>query len=310
MRMLSANPSSVSMSVTCGVVTLNEENTIGRALQAMIREASSVDGEVIVVAGGSDRTVEIVRSMISGLGRGRLIVDSAPRGKPAALNMLIKEASGDVVILTDGDTFIEQGSVSRLLRELCDDEIGAVSGRVIGSNPDQNLITLVCEEMNTLMHLSRIEELRRNRTIELASGYLVAVRKSLCPTIPENMNSDDGYVSRAVRMQGFRIAYASDAVVRINYPSTLSDFLKQKSRTRFGHLQLNEVMPLSGHRDMRSELSNLLNLAFKKRDPSKHVFIIAVAAALSAIAWSIAVLRMKMPWLWKKPIWQPIRSTK
>jgi len=295
---------------TIGLVSLNEEGTIGRALQAIIAESEENDSEIIVVAGGTDRTVEIARNMLGGRARAKLIVDSEPRGKPAALNTIFSAASGAILILSDGDVEIQRGSIKKLLDAMSSSDVGASSGRVIGAPGRYNGVQKVSDLMTEMMHRSRLASSQSSGGINLASGYLYAIRKDLAKRVPENVNSDDGYLSLCVKSSGKKVAYVPGATVAINYPRTLDDFIKQKMRTRYGHLQLGRDFPSAPSRSAGTEINEYRLLWESARTRGYGLSTCALAVVLTGLVWTAAYIREYMPWLFRKKVWQPIRSTK
>ena len=308
--MAAAQTSTPPTTASVALVSLNEENTIGRAVRAFIGECSETGSEIIVMAGGKDRTVENAREALKDFPRSRLILDSNPRGKPAALNAMFSVANGPVMILSDGDVEVHPGSVRTLLDALKSDDVGAASGRVVGIPGKYNTIEKACDLMTEMMHLSRTKSYEAKGTLELASGYLYAIRKDLVRTVPEGTNSDDGFLSLCVRSAGKRVAYAPGAVVAIRYPRTLGDFIKQKMRTRFGHMQLKNEFKDSSPRSARGEAGEFRLLSEAARSRGHGPWVVVVAMVLTGLVWVAAYMRKYLPWLFRKRVWQPISSTK
>ena len=293
-----------------GLVSLNEENTVGQALSVLIDEANANNSRVVVMAGGRDRTMTIVQSLANGNPCVLFVPDTEPRGKPAALNKMFALMNTPIVILSDGDVRVKAGAVRLLTDAMAANDVGAASGRVVGIPGDYNGIEKACDLMTEMMHLSRIKRFRTSGTLELATGYLYGIKREFVRDIPEDMNSDDGFLSLCVRSAGKRIAYVPAAQVAIRYPGTLADFVKQKMRTRTGHLQLMAEFRGSSPRSARSEIGEyrLMREAAESRGYGFSVSILALV--LTGLAWSAAYMRRYLPWLFRKRVWQPIGSTK
>lgn len=296
--------------VTIGLVTLNEEKVIAGSLGALIDESRNINSEIVVVAGGTDRTIDIVSDSLLRARKSKLLRDSTPRGKPAALNWLVRESRGEILVLSDGDVTIRKGSIRGLVDAFSDDGVGCATGKVIGAGSAYNTVQRVCDAAAEAMDLSRYEQYLRTGSVSLASGYIIAVRKSLMPIIPEDTNSDDGYISAYVRSKGFRIAYVESAIVEIKFPRTLSDYIKQKSRTRYGHLQVRRQFR---EEDARSPFNDLKDFArsFVGGSGRKHrAYISVLALILTGFVWIVAMLRMRAPWLFRRHVWEAVKSTK
>jgi glycosyltransferase involved in cell wall biosynthesis len=60
--------------VTIGLVTLNEEKVIAGSLGALIDESRNINSEIVVVAGGTDRTIDIVSDSLLRARKSKLLV--------------------------------------------------------------------------------------------------------------------------------------------------------------------------------------------------------------------------------------------
>ncbi|UCE92290.1 MAG: glycosyltransferase [Methanobacteriota archaeon] len=301
------------LSLTLGLVTLNEEGTIGASLGALLGEMNHLDVEceIIVVAGGQDGTVGIVQAMLDCNPRAKVIVDASPRGKPAALNTIFSSSRGDIVVLSDGDVVVGPGAIKLLLRAFDDPEVGCTSGRVLGAFGQYNHVMRASSLINDLMHLSRNERQKSEMSLDLASGYLLAVRRDLVDQIPVGVKSDDGYISLMTLSRGYRIAYAEDAIVYVNFPRSVSDFINQKMRTRYGHMELKDHFGGEVGRTAFRELRDMLKHSkAARRVGSYGMGTVMIALLLLAACWTYAYVRRIAPFLFKSPVWRPIKSTK
>ena len=112
--------------VSVVIPAYNEAAGIAATVRSMAASRYRGRLEIIVVDDGStDDTAAIAR----GLGIPDVYVITQPNtGKPGALNRGIAEARSEILVLVDGDTVFEPGTIERLVAPLSDPEIGAVSG--------------------------------------------------------------------------------------------------------------------------------------------------------------------------------------
>lgn len=97
------------------------------------------------------------------------------------------------------------------------------------------------------------------------SGYLYAIKfvDGLFP-IPPNVRAEDAYISKKLVDLGYLIGYAPEALAYVRFPKNFSDWVKQKTRSLGGNVQLAGV----GYRH-----SSVLAKGFKLRllhTPSKE----------------------------------------
>jgi len=100
--------------VSVVIPVYNEEQAIGDDLDLIIKtmEASDYDYEIIVVDDGStDSSADIVRQR----SQVKLIRHPYNRGTGAARTTAIKQAKGDVIVMTDGDGTYPNQDIPRLL---------------------------------------------------------------------------------------------------------------------------------------------------------------------------------------------------
>src|SRR5258706_3239695 len=126
------------MRVSVAVPAYNEEQNIGLLIDALrtqrTRRAEIV--EIVVVASGcTDRTAQIVREKQDGRGvRVRLIVESARRGKVAAINTYLRHGDPHVdgICLSSADVLAAPDAVERLVAcLLINHDIGMAGARPV-----------------------------------------------------------------------------------------------------------------------------------------------------------------------------------
>lgn len=284
-----------------------EEETIGRALEAFLTQELPSDYEMLVVC-PDDRTAAVVTSYAARNERIWLVRDQG-KGKPAALNLALKMARGDLVVLSDGDVYVSPGAVHALLLPFGDSRVGIVTGRPVSISPRDTMLgywshLLVDAEAH------RLRTLRANQGAFLeCSGYLYAFWRSLVGPIPEDSLAEDGLISYRVWQQGYRTAYAPDALVYVKYPSSYQDWLKQKIRSAGGYAQ-GYMQASKGMRSFRNEaLSGAWAALCYARGFRELVWTLLLLAARVHL-W----LRVEWDIKWrKKPfatVWQRVNSTK
>ena len=192
------------------------------------------DAELLVVC-PDDETTAVVHHFSETHPQIRHIQDPGA-GKPAALNIGLAAAQGDIVVLSDGDIVVAEEALAPLLAPFADENVGAVTGHPLSSSPRDTKLGYWSHLLTEGAHKER---LRRDALGEflLCSGYLFAYRKALIEHIPEDALSEDAVISHRIAEQGYRIRYAADSLVYVKYPTTYHDWLIQKVRSAGGYAQ-------------------------------------------------------------------------
>jgi cellulose synthase/poly-beta-1,6-N-acetylglucosamine synthase-like glycosyltransferase len=224
------------LSVTAIVPAYNEEVGIERTVRSLLA-STEVDIEVVVVDDGStDRTSEIV-GMITDP---RLVlVRQANAGKAAALNRGIGRAQHDLIVMMDGDTVFEPGTVAALAGAFADPTVGAVSGNTKVGNRSgllgrwQHIEYVIGFNLDRRMY----DHLRCMPTVPGAVG---AFRRSALEAVGGlslDTLAEDTDVTMAIQRAGWRVVYRQDAVAWTEAPATIDALWRQRYRWSYGTMQ-------------------------------------------------------------------------
>jgi len=243
------------------------------------------------------------------------------KGKPYALKLALKKAKGDIVILTDGDTFFGENAVAELIKPFENEKIGGVSGRPISQDSRDNILGywghLLSESgdhrrKNTMQEVMNTKYYVSGDTFYPMSGYIMAMR-NVDLNIPANVLSDDAYISYSLRNDGYEIGYAPRAVCYVKYPTNLKDYYKQKVRSLGGFKQLEKFGVFKKDKQSRSFLIEL----------PYSFFVLKYAKNLKELIWSLLLFPVRLlTWIkifWERDVlqkdmpstgWERIESTK
>ena len=194
--------------------------------------------QILVVSDGSTDATDAIAAEFAGEGVDLLRVPRA--GKPAALNAGIRQAAGEILVLTDVRQELEPESVERLVACFADPAVGVVSGELLIRRGALH------EEANIGLYW-RFESWMRKQLSALdsmfgATGPFYAMRRSLAVTIPEDALLDDVYLPLSAFFRGFRLIVEPQARA-IDYPTTLDTEFRRKVRTLAGNYQIVGYFP-------------------------------------------------------------------
>jgi cellulose synthase/poly-beta-1,6-N-acetylglucosamine synthase-like glycosyltransferase/peptidoglycan/xylan/chitin deacetylase (PgdA/CDA1 family) len=225
----------VTEPVTVIVPAYNEAAGIEAAVRSIAASGHPV--EIIVVDDGStDGTADIVEAL--GL-PGVIVLRKENGGKPSALNAGLQAASHEIVVMVDGDTVFEPGTVHALIQPLADPRVGAVSGNTKVANRGGILGAWQHIEYVVGFNLDR-------RLFDLAEcmptvpGAIGAFRRSavLCAGgVSSDTLAEDTDLTMALCRDGWRVVYRDDARAWTEAPATLGALWKQRYRWCYGTLQ-------------------------------------------------------------------------
>ncbi len=290
------------------LTTAQEAITVTKALDA-IRKNRLEKSDEILIAVPDQETKKVIEVYAKKDQRIRIIQD-AGTGKPDALNILLKEAKGDILILTDGDVFIEKNAFMHLMKELEKKEVGAVSGHPIALNDKNTMLGYWAHLLTEVgAHETRQQLIKSGKPI-VCSGYLFALRNGLIKEIPGESLSDDAIITNLVRAKGMKIGYAPEARVYVYYPETLKDWLKQKRRSTAGYIQMRSLIKKKDQ--MRSFLKESGGI-FRALRYGKNVKEYLWTAALIGIRlylWLLIFYDIKIKQKGVKELWARVESTK
>lgn len=215
-----------------GIMAYNEEPNIERTVRAVLeqRGPSMSIKEVIVVASGcTDRTVPIVADLALAQPRVRLCVQEQREGKASAINLFLKQADSEVVILIGADIIPETGAFEKLCAPFRDPQIGMVGGRPVPVNDPSTFMG------HTVHLLWRLHDRVARVTPKL--GEVIAFR-NVISGIPTNSAVDEISIQALISQLGYHLLYKPDSVVYNKGPVNLKDYLKQRRRIYAGHLKV------------------------------------------------------------------------
>jgi cellulose synthase/poly-beta-1,6-N-acetylglucosamine synthase-like glycosyltransferase len=286
------------------ITAFKEEKTIGKVLSSISNQKISEKFEIIVSC-PDEETAAVVKEYMKKHKRIILLRDKG-EGKPAALNLIFKKAKGRVLILTDGDVTLGKNSIRNLLKHFKDCKIGAVSGRPIPIINKKSLLFDWANISYRKMHEMRLKESKEN-TLWHVSGYLYAIRNGIVKEIPKDSLIDDAVIGWIVKSRMHKIAYEPKAIVRVKFPSTLTDFIKQKARVRAGFYQMKKwygVQP----RKLTNELSYGLEHLLRKHS-FKNLLSFLLICMVYLFSWIYGWWLIKTQKSFTE-IWKRIKSTK
>jgi cellulose synthase/poly-beta-1,6-N-acetylglucosamine synthase-like glycosyltransferase len=279
-----------------------EEKTIGRAIETLLQ---GFTGDFELVLGCPDQETYLAgqaKMQELGLADHLVFVKDEGKGKPIAIKIMMDKAKGDIWILGDGDVWFGNNVIEKMLKHFEDPEVMAVTGRPVSADKADNMMGYYGHLLTDAAHHKRNIDLNdaqgygrlfiKKRPFFPVSGYLFAMRKTdIRP--PADTLVEDAYISTVIFNRGGRIAYEPEAIVYVKFPSTLSDYFKQKKRSVGGYVQLWKYGIVSPQTNTRSF----------SRELEYFWFPLRYAKSLAQLWWSLLFYPIRF-WLWLKIFWE------
>ncbi|HEY6360340.1 MAG TPA: glycosyltransferase family 2 protein [Vicinamibacterales bacterium] len=190
--------------------------------------------EVVIASdGSSDQTSRVVR--LAADPRVRLLESPLRRGKASVLNAAFRAVRGEIVLLSDANTFTDGGALRRMVRWFADPRIGVVCGRLVLTDrvTGENVDSLYWRYET---FLKRCEG--RLGALLGANGAIYAVRRSCFTGIRRDTIVDDFVIPLLIRQRcGSTLVYDDSAVAYEETPPDLGTEFRRRSRIGAGGFQ-------------------------------------------------------------------------
>jgi cellulose synthase/poly-beta-1,6-N-acetylglucosamine synthase-like glycosyltransferase len=198
--------------VTIVVTAYNEEKGIKAKLDNLFELDYPQDKLQIIVASdaSSDNTDAIVKAY--GDPRVSLLRVEGREGKTACQNEAVRAAQGDIVLFTDATTEVDATTLTAMVENFADPEVGCVAGRLIYVDT-QNSLTGSGGTAYWEYELSLRKAETRLGSLVGVSGCLYAVRRSAYRDISPSLISDF-VIALDMREQGLRTVLEPNGICR------------------------------------------------------------------------------------------------
>ena len=185
------------MKISVLITAYKEPKQVKRAIDYLLKDKEGIFE--ILISAPDRHTIKVIKNISKVETKVKLIEEKERLGKPNAVNNLIKQAKGDILILTDGDCYIKKGSVKAITESFKKSKnIGIITGKVLTVNSKSNLLGFWSHFLVNCANKIRQEKTLNNQFF-FASGYLLAVKRELVDfKIPNNCLVDDAFISKKV----------------------------------------------------------------------------------------------------------------
>jgi len=242
------------ITVTIGTAAFNEAKNVGAMLSSVLSQSeNTISIKKILVSsdGSTDKTVKIVKSFKDR--RISVLAHTIRKGQPTRINEILQRSKTDYLVILDADTVLGSSkAIENILKPFArDNRIGVVAGNTIPV-PGH---TFLEKAANNYIYARQALQKKYNfgKKALVAHAYLAFSRRFLLEYhLPREVMNGDAYSYFESIRRGFKFSYAHNSVVYYRSPSTIKEYVKQKTRQIAGGRQLEQYF---GHSAVADGLS-------------------------------------------------------
>ena len=232
--------SSYQPKVTLIIPTYNEASVIGKKLEntQQIDYPEDKLQVILVDSASTDDTLGVCERFLEKNSLPfpiKLLHEEKRMGKSHALNKALEYAEGEIIAISDADSFWEPDSLRKIVPFFSDPSVGAVTGREELINLEQTIHTLSEGVYRKFYYTLRLGESKVHSTL-IFQGELSLYRRSVLEKFEDRAGySDDTGTVINIVSRGYRCIFIPEAVFHDTAAYSLHGRLVLKSR-RAQHL--------------------------------------------------------------------------
>ncbi|MBK2108806.1 glycosyltransferase family 2 protein [Francisella tularensis] len=231
--------------VSCIITAYSEGKDILLTLKSLEEQLYKGHIEVLILIDGADvnkKTLDVAmrykKSFVANNKRSLKVIPKWHRGGHASSsNLGFNLSTGEIIIMLDGDTSVDNDMVSNMVQQFVDSNVVGCSGTLRVRNIRKNLLTRMQGiEYMLGIHMSRIG-LASINSINNVSGAFGAFRKSFLSKTTRWRNGSAEDLDLTLRLQSYfkrhkhlRIVHSQDSIAHTDVPETPWQLIKQRLR--------------------------------------------------------------------------------
>lgn len=222
----------------------DEENVIEKCLQSILNVNYPRDKiEIIIIDGSSDSTTDICKKFeTENPGIVKVIREDNPHGKPSALNLGLKHATGEIIAVFDADNIVEKDALIKAVEYLQDNTV-AIQGKTKCLNKDQSLLAkLIHFEQEAWQQLMLMGREKLGLFVPF-TGSCLFIRREFLEELrgwDENCLAEDVELStRLLYEKNAKVKFAPDVISWQTAPNKLKTLIEQRGRWYRGYMEVS-----------------------------------------------------------------------
>jgi cellulose synthase/poly-beta-1,6-N-acetylglucosamine synthase-like glycosyltransferase len=219
-------------SVSIILVGHNEEDALEACVRSLHEQSISGFEIVIVSDGSTDRMTQRARKLVKRGLAARVLSTDLRGGKSSGINLACAFATGEIIINVDCDCSFDRYAIERLIEPFADPRIGAACGDIAPRNSNASIITQF-QEIEYLQSISVGKRVAAAlNQVVCVSGAFGAFRRTALDDIGgfDVGGGEDLDMTIRLRLKGWQVAYAPEAVCYTDVPETVYQYIHQRLR--------------------------------------------------------------------------------
>jgi N-acetylglucosaminyltransferase len=162
-------------------------------------------------------------------------------GKRSALGAGIREATGELLVLTDSDTWWQEDLLTNVQMPFADPLVGAVGTHQNVNKRDTSVWRRIADWLVNIRYLDYVPAMGRVGAVPCVSGRTAVYRRAAVMPVLEHMedeffmgrrciSGDDGRLTWLVLASGYKTVHQSSAHALSMFPASFRAFVKQRVR--------------------------------------------------------------------------------
>jgi len=284
-----------------GIIVHNEAKNIRTILDSALKQKlNQVEiSEIIVVSSGSsDDTNNIVTSLTTNNPKIKLLTEEKRNGKASGVNIFIKNAKNNVLVLSSGDLLLKEDCVEKLCIPFINSNVGMTG---VHSIPVNDINTFWGYAAHILWELHHQVSLKNPKM-----GEMVAFRRCF-ESLDKTTSMDEASIELLIKHNNLEVVYVPDAIIYNRSPSKLSEFIAVRRRNFSGHISIKNEMK---YEVATLNLSGLIQLIPLVIDfTPKHLLYTFLTAAIEVYSRLLGYLDYKFG-LKQHVIWETAHTAR
>ena len=232
---VSASKMDVQPFVSIVIPTYNRKEMLKECIDSLIMQSYPTCEIIIIDDGSTDGT----KGLLEGYSKNDLGVNyfhQENKGPGAARNLGIKYSKGEIICFTDDDCIADKDWTKNLVETYTDKNVGGIGGKIV----DYKIETIIER------YIRNRKLLNQEKFFSPVVGVNVSYRKRLIEKIgffDESFrlpNCEDVDLGIRVKLKGFEIKYAPEAIIYHKHRATLKGLIKQQYNYGKGNARLHK----------------------------------------------------------------------